>query len=304
MKLVQRQFSGEADKYEMAALAKQFAEDNLHVIDLPYRFSSWSLEDPENVALWVDEEQRLVGWAIIQSPFWTIDYACQPGAESQLYGEILAWADRRARATWNTPAGHPAWYVMVFEEQTQRIRKLERAGFACQADVGENPWSMVLMRRSTDTAVRRYEPPSGFVVRSLAGEEEVEDYVVLHRSVFESKNMNRDWRARTLNHPAYRHDLDIVVEAPGGQLVAFCIGWFNETSMEGQIEPLGCHKNFRHYALGRVALSECLYRLQSLGAKNIFVETDSYRNTAFRLYESFDFRAVRNILVYRKDYSP
>lgn len=303
MKLVQRQFSGEADRYEMFALAEQFATDHVHVIDLPYRLSSSSLENPENVGLWVNEEQVLVGWAVLQYPFWTIDYACHPGAESRLHAEILAWADRRAQAILNTPAGHPAWYVMAFEEQTHRIRDLERARFACQADVGENPWSMVLMCRSTDAVVRRYKPPSGYVVRALAGEEEVEEYVELHRSVFESKNMNRDWRARTLNHPAYRRDLDLVVEAPDGQLVAFCIGWFNETCMEGQIEPLGCHKNFRHYALGRVALSECLHRLQALGAKNIFVETDSYRNTAFRLYESFDFRAVRNILVYRKDYS-
>lgn len=304
MELVQRQFSGEKDKYEMSALAEQFAADNLHVIDLPYRLSSSSLEDPENVALWFNGEQVLVGWAVLQYPFWTVDYACHPGAESRLHGEILAWADRRAQAILNTPAGHPAWYAMVFEEQTHRIRDLEGAGFACQADVGENPWSMVLMCRPTDTVVRRYKPPSGYVVRALVGEAEVEEYVELHRSVFESKNMNRDWRARTLSHPAYRRDLDIVVEAPDGQLVAFCIGWFNETSREGQIEPLGCHKNFRHYALGRVALSECLYRLQSLGAKNVFVETDSYRNTAFRLYESFDFRATRNILVYRKDYSP
>jgi len=37
--------------------------------------------------------------------------------------------------------------------------------------------------------------------------------------------------------------------------------------------------------------------------KNIFVETDSYRNTAFRLYESFDFQVIKNILVYRKEYN-
>jgi ribosomal protein S18 acetylase RimI-like enzyme len=72
--------------------------------------------------------------------------------------------------------------------------------------------------------------------------------------------------------------------------------------MSGHVEPLGCHKDFRQHALGRVALSEGLSCLQSLGAKHIFVETDNYRDTAFRLYESFDFQVIQNVLVYRKDY--
>ncbi len=158
------------------------------------------------------------------------------------------------------------------------------------------------MRRSTDTPVKLYEPPSRFQVRSLAGESEVKAYVELHRSVFQTKNMTVDWRARTLKHSAYKGDLDIVVEAPDGRLAAFCICWFDKNSGDGHVEPLGCHEDFRQYALGRVALSEGLRRLQALGAKNIFVETDNYRNTAFRLYESFDFQVIKNVLVYGKKY--
>jgi ribosomal protein S18 acetylase RimI-like enzyme len=191
---------------------------------------------------------------------------------------------------------------MVFEDQLSHIHDLEEAGFRCQSDVGENSWSKVWMRREASLPVKVYQPPAGYIVRPLAGEEEVDAYVELHRSVFESKNMTTEWRLRTLRHPAYRKDLDIVVETPEGHLAAFCICWFDESSASGQVEPLGCHKDFRKYALGRVALSEGLYRLQSLGAKSIFVETDSYRNTAFRLYESFDFEVTQNVLVYRKDY--
>jgi ribosomal protein S18 acetylase RimI-like enzyme len=302
MKLFRRRFSGEPDKDKMIALARQTPASSLHVVDLPYRLSSWSLDDPDHVALWVNGKDELMGLAILQTPFWTIDFVCHPSAESKLHSEFLVWADERARATSHTPTGHPAWYVMVFEEQAHRIHDLELAGFQCQADVGEASWSKVLMRRSKDTVVKVYQPPPGYQVRSLAGEQEAEAYVALHQSVFESNNMTVDWRLRTLKHPAYKRDLDIVVESPEGDLVAFCIGWLNETSLEGQIEPVGCHKNFRHHALGRVAFSEGLARLQSLGSKDIFVETDRYRNTAFRLYESFDFQVFKNVLVFRKDY--
>ena len=285
----------------MSVLACQYPEEHLHVVDLPYRFSSWAFDDPQNIRLWFDE-QRLVAWAALQTPFWTIDYACHPQYESTLHREIIAWADQRARQIQHTPYARPAWFVMVFSGQAGRIRELEEAGFQCQSDVEADPWSKVLMRRSSQAAVKVYEPRSGFSVRSLAGEEEVQQYVDLHQSVFESKNMTVEWRRRTLQHPAYRPDLDIVIEAPDRRLVAFCICWFDEQSRTGHVEPLGSHKDVRPYGLGRVALSAGLQRLQALGAQTILVETDNYRNTAFRLYRSFDFEVTQQVLVYRKDY--
>ena len=286
----------------MSVLARQCPENNLHVIDLPYRFSSWAFDNPENISLWFDENQQLVAWAALQTPFWTIDYVCHPEQESHLHREILLWAAQRAHAVRKTPYERSAWFVMVFSGQNDRIHDLENAGFKCQSDVGEDSWSKVLMYRSSQTPVKIYEPRSGFIVRSLAGESEVQKYVELHQSVFESKNMTLDWRTRTLQHPDYLSELDIVVESSKGDLVAFCICWFDKNSMAGHVEPLGSHKDFRQFGLGRVALSEGLRRLQSLGAQNIFVETDNYRNTAFRLYESFDFQTIQDVHVYRKDY--
>ena len=302
MIILQRAFSTEQDQYRMSDLARQCSDDNLHVVDLPYRFCSWAFDNPENIRLWVDENQEIVAWAVLQAPFWTIDYVCDPKYESDLHQEILSWADQRARAVRDTPYERLAWFVMVFSGQSSRIRDLEKAGFKCQSDVGEDSWSKVLMRRSSPARIEVNKPPAGFIVRSLEGETEVTKYVELHQSVFESKNMTVAWRTRTLKHPDYRPDLDLVVESPDGRLVAFCICWLDKNSMTGHIEPLGGHKDFRHFGLGRVAISEGLHRLQSLGVQNIFVETDNYRNPAFRLYESFDFQTIRDVLVYRKDF--
>ncbi|MEW5868380.1 MAG: GNAT family N-acetyltransferase [Chloroflexota bacterium] len=302
MPFTQRSYSGEADKLHMAALARQHAQEHLHVVDLPYRLSSWALNDPQNAVLWYDQDQQLAAWAVLQTPFWTVDYACRPSAEAELHPQILRWADQRAREIANTAFGVPAWFVVVFADQAGRIADLEQAGFACQADVGEDSWSKVLLRRPAQEPVKVYQPPAGYTVRPLAGVGEVPGYVALHQAVFESKNMRSEWRAHTLQHPAYQPDLDLVVQAPDGRLAAFCIGWLDETSGAGQVEPLGCHADFRRYALGRVALSHVLQRLQARGAREIFVETDNYRNTAFRLYESFGFAVIQDVLVYRKDY--
>jgi ribosomal protein S18 acetylase RimI-like enzyme len=305
--MIQRPYSGEADKHAMAALVQTYPTGrcgSVHVADLPYRFRSWAFDDPQNVALWVTAEGRLQAWAVMQLPFWTVDYALHPQVGPDLHRQILAWADQRSRQLTGMLGTPSAWYINVFPGQKERIHDLEAAGFVCQADVGEDSWSKVWLVLGKQP-VKVYYPPVGFVVRPLAGASEVEAYVELHRSVFETKNMTIEWRLRILSHPDYMPELDLVVAAPDGRMAAFCIGWLNKrlpSRPTGQIEPLGCHKDFRKYALGRVALSECLRRLQACGAQKIHVETDNYRNTAFALYRSVGFRVIRNVLVFRKDY--
>ncbi|PKN94051.1 MAG: GNAT family N-acetyltransferase [Chloroflexi bacterium HGW-Chloroflexi-6] len=304
MTISSRPISGEADKLQILALSRQFPSYNLRVVDLPYRLSSWALDEPENTRLWFDADGRLLAWAVLQTPFWFIDYAFRPEAAS-LHPQILDWADKRASQSQATAFGHPCWFVTVFSDQTERMRELEAAGFSNQAEVGEDSWSKVFLQRPGDFPVKEYRIPPGFVVRSLAGKEEIAAYVELHQTVFESKNMRLEWRQRTLEHPDYVPNLDVVVASPDGKLAAFCICWLQQVEgrLVGQVEPLGCHPDFRKYALGRVALAEGLRRLQAHGAQIIHVETDSYRNTAFRLYESMGFSVAKNVFVYRKDYA-
>jgi hypothetical protein len=54
MKTAQRESSGETDIQAMIGLARVSPADNLHVVDLPCRVSSWALDDPDNVGLWVN----------------------------------------------------------------------------------------------------------------------------------------------------------------------------------------------------------------------------------------------------------
>ena len=52
---------------------------------------------PKISSLWVNERQELVGWAVLQTPFWTLDLACHPEVEEDLLPQILSWGDARAR---------------------------------------------------------------------------------------------------------------------------------------------------------------------------------------------------------------
>ena len=294
--MIQRRFAGEVDLRKMTALTNEFAADNMHVADLPYRFSSWAIDYPENVGLWFDDNDNLVGWAVMQTPFWTIDYALQPRVLQEVHPQILSWADERAKQIVDSPSGRPVWFINVFARQAARIQDLEGAGFASQADVGENSWTKVLMRREDPAEIGRPVLPDGFIIRPLVGESEVDAYVDLHREVFDSKSMTPEWRRRTLERPEYVPDLDLVAVAPDGRLAGFCICWLNKQSTagaSGQVEPLGVREEYRKLGLGRSLLTEGLRRLQGHGAESVYVETDNYRDEAFMLYESAGYRRTR-----------
>jgi len=304
MKITEHNFSGNSDLDAMAGLVRKFPTENLHTVDLPYRFSSWTFDYPENINLWFDENNQLLAWVVLQVPFWTMDYAYRPELHQEIHPQILRWADEQARVLINKPNGHPAWFVTAFEHETDRIRDLERIGFASQANVGDNSWSQVLMEHSMQIP-NNMNLPDGFHIRPLNGASEVDDYVALHQAVFQSKNMRTEWRQRTLQRPEYIPDLDLVIVAPNGQLAAFCVCWLAQNingEISGQIEPLGVHADFRKLGLGKAILTEGLKRLVAKGAKHIYVQTDNYRDAAFKLYESTGFHVLHNILMYRKDY--
>lgn len=306
MQLIQRTYTGVHDQQHMMALVGAHPQENFHIVDLPYRFSSWAFDNPDNIALWEDEQGELHAWVVMQTPFWAIDYACHPDVADEVHPQLLAWADQRAQQVAGSAFGRPMWFVNVFDWQTARQQDLASQGFFSVADWGENSWTKVLLHHERSHPLSAAPLPAGYTLRPLAGEQEAAAYVALHRAVFESESMTTAWRERTLQHPAYQPDLDLVIADPAGQLAAFCIGWFSPSGIDGrpsgQIEPMGVRADLRGLGLGRIILQEAVRRLYAKGADHVVVETDNYRNAAFALYEAVGFQVRENVLVFRKDY--
>lgn len=304
-------YRGDSDRERMLALVRESPVGNVHVIDLPYRLCSWAFESPTNIGLWQDDGGHLLAWAVLQSPFWMIDYAIHPQAPPSSLSTILQWADHQAHSLVSSPFGRPAWFVPVPDGMVDVEHALEAIGFAGQTVV-ENPWSMVTMVLDQSVALPPCPVRSPYRLRPLQGEAEVATYVALHRTVFESTNMTEDWRRRTLHHQSHDPNLDLVIEDPAGDVVAFCIGWLatlpesptNPTpTIVGQIEPIGVREDARRHGLAWPILVEMIHRLRALGAQNIYVQTDNYRDRAFAFYQSVGFRVCERINIFRKDYA-
>jgi mycothiol synthase len=305
MPLLQRTFGGPVDWAHMKAVIDAQPSEHLHVVDLPYRLCSWAFDEPANCALWEDAAGRVLAWAAFQSPFWSIDYALHPLAPPDCLPAILAWADQHARTIQGTLFARPCWFINGFTGH-QDGPVLEAAGFHSQADVGEDSWTKVLFERSTTPLPDQRALPEGLRIRVLGGPAKVDAYVALHRAVFGSENMTSGWRQRTLAHPDYLPQLDLVAVDADDRLAGFCVGWFTphgpHGQPSGQIEPIGVREDMRGSGLGRALMAECLARLAAAGATSVFVETDNYRDAAFKFYTAMGFRIAQHVTVYRKDY--
>src|SRR5436853_7892166 len=112
-----RPYAGPIDLRRMAGLVRAFPAGHHHVVDLPYRLSSWAFDYPQNVGLWEDGAGNLLAWAVLQSPFWTLDYAFHPDTRDYGMGpQILTWAIKRAGELVGTPGGRPAWFLALRED--------------------------------------------------------------------------------------------------------------------------------------------------------------------------------------------
>jgi ribosomal protein S18 acetylase RimI-like enzyme len=290
----------------MLSLAQRLPDASPHLTDLPYRLCSWALDDPAQIGLWRDARGRLVGWAVLQSPFWVLDYCYDPALRQEGLGAaILEWAAGAAQLVRERPGGRPAWFAEAHAADAARQAELAAAGFRPISDDARDPWAKVLLAHGGPGALRAAPLTAGFALRTLRGAGEAAAYVEAHRAAFRSENMTLPWRERIIKHPAYRPDFDLVVEAPDGRLAAFCVAWLSPPGERGgptgQIEPLGVHPDFHRRGLGRAILAAAVGRLYAAGARLVLVETDESRDAAFALYSDGGFGPRERVLMFRRD---
>lgn len=267
-----------------------------HVVDMPYRLCSPAAQDAANSRVWTDEQGEVIGFGVVQVPFSSLDWAAAPGHE-RLHEEIVAWGV----ASLNEVAqqrGESFGYLL--DSRSDHDAVAEAHGFVL------DDWYMRSLALKFEQAPSAAPIPAGFKIRPLRGEDEVADYVALHRAAFQSRNMTTDWRSRTLSHPNYVPHLDLVAEDEAGALAAFCIGWLCELDgmVVGQIEPLGVLPEYQGRGLGRAILLHSLQQFYKSGAKRLLIDAESSNPASQGLYEASGFREFSRTYKYFRRFEP
>lgn len=122
--------------------------------------------------------------------------------------------------------------------------------------------------------------PEGFRLKSLA---EDPDWAKVHRVLWRGFDhgddvpMNVDEfesRRRMFDTPKARRDLKIVVEAPDGNLAAFCGMFYESTGRFAYVEPVATDPDYRRMGLGKAAVLDGIRRCAALGATKAYVGND------------------------------
>jgi ribosomal protein S18 acetylase RimI-like enzyme len=215
--------------------------------------------------------------------------------------QIIAWAVQSAAEIGKEQGERVQLHVRRCEGDAGPIRLLERHGF-----VPEDRCS-VRFTRTLDVPIPEPRLPSGFTIRAVAGEAEVEAYVALHREAFGTPNKTVAGRLAFMRDPAYVPDLDLVAVAPDGTLAAFVVGGIEPDEdlpgmpRHGFTDPIGTRFAFRRLGLARALLLQAFRLLQARGVEVVEVGTDS-RNTATQtLLAAVGYHLAHRVLAYVRE---
>ena len=94
--------------------------------------------------------------------------------------------------------------------------------------------------------------------------------------------------------PNYRKELNVVVEAPGGEFVSYCGMWCEPVHSIAYVEPVATDPEYRRMGLGRAAVMEGIGRCGEMGAKVAWV------GATMPFYLSLGFRRAYNSTIWRR----
>ncbi|HJT59268.1 MAG TPA: GNAT family N-acetyltransferase [Ktedonobacteraceae bacterium] len=291
MSITSHEFRGETDMSRVLDLVRRVPLPSRHLIDLPWRLCSPTINEGHDAAFWEDAEGQVVGFAAWQYYWAALDFFILPAPQMQeVEAALFAWADERFREL-DEERGHPLPYWVEFcDDDRERQQLIEAHGFMLEVDYSYISLQHMLVDLAPVPAL-----PDGFLLRSLAGESEVAELAEMHRMAFESTAMTTEWRTRVIHTSQYRPELDLVICAPDGSLVGSCLGWFEPSRLVAQIEPISVHPRFQRRGLGRILLLEMLHRFQAHGASSAIIEPSIENAPIRKACESVGFQMTHTI---------
>lgn len=257
-----------------------------HPGDVVWRvFGRTDAAPSQNIRLWLDHD-AVAGVAWFEMPD-HVEFQTRQDAYAFL-PEMLAWAQARAAS-----AGASSIETAALVSDGARIATLADAGFV------RDERHAVRMRRALAGA-EAGALPGGFVLRH-ATDDDIEERVAAHRdgwSVWGPSGMTVETYRNLRAAPFYHESLDVIAEAPTGEIASCCICWMDAETGTGYFEPVSTRPAYAGRGLGKAVTMEGLRRLRERGAHTALVQTASMNARALRLYASCGFEVTEREHLY------
>ena len=262
-----------------------------------------SKESRLHFQLWETASGRLTGFSILQDYHTWAFLIMEVGSGYQvgeIEGQMIAWGETVARQLCKLRNEPIALEVHIRAGDQSRITLLESAGFELQLG-----GSVSLARRLSEP-IPAPEIPPDFMIQPSAGEQEVEEWVRLHRQAWYTENMTVEIRRSMLHTPFYDPLLDLVAVASDGTLAAYCVCWINQEENEltgrkdGHTDPIATHPVYQRHGLAKALILTGLRLLKERGMETAQMGTARDNLGMLRVAESLGFRIASEALWFSK----
>lgn len=269
-------------------------DDYPSVIDL--QELSGVAETAGNTRLWESPDGQLLGFAIADPRYSTVNIELKtPLAHEAIVAEMIEWATTAMRQ-----AGLPTLRTPCRDDNQERIALLTHHGFVPE------PIGTLHLQRSLLLPIAEAQLPTGFTIRHVSGEAEVEKLVELHRAAFGTENMTVAYRLAMMRVPDYDPSLDLVAVTADGRLASYCVGTIpaQENALSGDkdgwLDPIGTRPEFQRRGLARALMLTGLHLLKERGMENAATNTWEENVAMRRTAESVGFSVAAKTIWFVK----
>lgn len=297
-----RAYRGTADLQAMQEAVQRAwtPQSYWHIGDLAWGRKPRPSQHRGPTALW-EVDGQVVAWGCVELPG-DLGVFVNPD-HPELADQVLAWFD-------GVIAGADR-SVTVMATDDHLIHALHRAGY--QPAQGAPFFNHCLLELTG--ALPAPELPAGYRIRAVrAGEAGAR--AAVHRAAWRPRSIGKllvppvdlsgestltaaSYQAVMETWP-YQPQLDRVVQAPDGTLVAFALGWLDKDNRVGELEPVGTDPSHARQGLGAAVSLACLHAMRELGATQavVYPRGDSGYPVPRHLYRRLGFRAVARTIPY------
>jgi mycothiol synthase len=241
----------------------------------------------ERIHLWETENGRLVG---VVHPEGSGDafFEIHPDYR-QIEEEMIAWAEEHLATSGSLD-------ISVLDYDTPRQRLLDKRGYQML------PYTFVTRRmRLGNKIFPQPELAHDYHLRMTRNDNT--DYQrladVLNAGFNRTLHTAAELRNFATLSPSFKHELNLVAEAPDSTFAALVGVTYDEVNRRGIVEPVCTHPEHRRKGLAHALILEGMHRLQMLGATDVYVDTGD-AVAANALYDEVGFTEAYKGNIWRK----
>jgi ribosomal protein S18 acetylase RimI-like enzyme len=174
--------------------------------------------------------------------------------------------------------------IISLRGDREREKALRRRNFSRERVYG------ILRIRETDSSIPGVIVPEGFTIRSVDGRKDFQKLASNIRIVFgHGEWFTAEILERIAEASFYVKDLDLIAEAPNGDIASFCTFRIDPISNAAELEPIGTLPEYRGLGLAKALMIEGIKRLKKYQPLFIYIDGAADTPAANRLYETMGF---------------